>query len=82
MQQEELNKILRDHKPWLDTGFSGSTQGKRVDLRFEDLRFADLTEADLRNTNLGFATEEECNNRQIKKLIKILKGSYKYGKVL
>ena len=39
MTREELNKILEQHKLWLDTN---GTEGRSADLRGADLRGADL----------------------------------------
>jgi len=47
MKQEELNKILNEHKQWLY-----STGVKRADLQGADLRRADLRRADLRGAYL------------------------------
>ena len=40
MTREELDKVLADHRLWLDRD-----GGKRADLRLADLREADLQEA-------------------------------------
>ena len=58
MRQEELNKILKEHKLWL----ADSSQGKKADLRaadlcdvdlcYVDLYGADLRRADLRRADL------------------------------
>ena len=50
MRQEELNKILEDHKNWLD-----GNGGKRADLRGADLRWAGLQGADLQGADLDFS---------------------------
>ena len=47
MEQNKLNKILNEHKLWLN-----GMDGKRADLREADLRGVDLREADLRGANL------------------------------
>lgn len=44
MTREELNKILEQHKLWLDTN---GTEGRRANLSSADLRGADLRGADL-----------------------------------
>ena len=47
MEREKLDKILENHKLWLnDKG------GERADLRYADLRYADLYNADLRYADL------------------------------
>ncbi len=51
MNKEELQKILKDHKEWLED----STKGKKANLRYADLCNADLRNADLRNADLGYA---------------------------
>ena len=57
MEQKELNKILREHKDWLD-GNGGkqadlsSADLRGADLHFDDLRKADLHGADLRGADL------------------------------
>ena len=59
MEQNELNKILREHKDWLD-GNGGkqadlsSADLRGADLHFDDLRKADLHNADLRGADLHF----------------------------
>ena len=50
--KKELDKIIDDHKLWLQ---SGSEKGKRANLRSADLRYADLSSADLRSANLRSA---------------------------
>lgn len=52
MTQEELNKILEEHKKWL---LSFEREGKKADLRGADLRCANLCGADLRGTDLNHA---------------------------
>lgn len=44
MDKSELEKILSEHKKWIDTNL---TEGKQADLRSADLRSADLRDADL-----------------------------------
>lgn len=61
MEREELEKILEEHKEWID-----GKGGKRADLRgtdlrganlrVADLRVADLREADLCGADLDFST--------------------------
>lgn len=47
MKQDELNKILEQHKLWLKTK---GKEGEKADLRWTDLRGVDLSGADLTNT--------------------------------
>ena len=49
ISQEELNKILRDHKLWLK-----GEGGKRADLSYTNLRCANLSNANLSNANLEY----------------------------
>jgi hypothetical protein len=68
MEQSKLNKILDDHKLWLQTN---GEQGERAnlsyadlccaDLRYEDLRCADLSYANLRSANLRCANLRFAN---------------------
>ena len=51
MTQEELNKVLENHKHWLNEDCEG-WESMRADLRGADLRGADLRGADLRGANL------------------------------
>ena len=69
MTEEKLNKILENHKHWLNTDCEGwedmkanlnsaNLQGvdlSGVDLQFVDLSFADLSYADLSYADLSFA---------------------------
>ena len=57
MEQAKLDKILDNHKLWLQTK---GEQGERANLssanlRFADLRYADLRSADLSSADLSFA---------------------------
>ena len=52
MEQAKLNKILDNHKLWLQTN---GEQGERADLSSANLRSADLSYADLRSANLRSA---------------------------
>lgn len=52
MTQIELNKILEEHKKWLETD---GKEGKRANLRSADLSFADLRGADLSFADLRSA---------------------------
>ena len=47
--REQLNKILKQHKLWLDTN---GKKGKQADLSCTDLSGLDLTEANLRKADL------------------------------
>ena len=58
MEREKLDKILENHKLWLnDKG------GERADLRYADLRYADLRYADLRGVDLRHADLRGANLR-------------------
>ena len=68
MTQEKLNKILENHKHWLNEDCEG-WENMRADLRYADLREADLREAnlegaDLREANLRRADLREANLRR------------------
>lgn len=49
MDKSELEKILSEHKKWIDTNL---TEGKQADLLDADLRGADLRSEDLRSADL------------------------------
>ena len=53
MKQEELNKILAEHKLWLETG---GEEGKRANLRGANLEGANLITANLIDANLTRAS--------------------------
>ena len=59
MTQEELNKVLENHKHWLNGDCDGWEEMKAdwrdADLRDADLRNADLCGANLRNADLCYA---------------------------
>ena len=59
MNQEELNKVIKDHGLWL-LGESGS---KKADLSNANLTGADLTGADLEDANLTNADLTNANLR-------------------
>ena len=56
MTQEELNKVLENHKHWLNEDCDGWEEMKanlrNADLRNANLRYADLCGVNLRNANL------------------------------
>ena len=56
MTQEELNKVLKNHKHWLNEDCDGWEEMKanlrNANLRNADLRYADLCGANLRNADL------------------------------
>ena len=56
MNSEQLEKILADHKLWLQ-----GKGGKSADLRYADLRYADLRSADLRSADLRHADLRYAN---------------------
>lgn len=62
MTKEELDKILEDHKLWLDTyGVKGKKANlARAILAGANLRRADLTDADLRGADLKWANLERA----------------------
>jgi uncharacterized protein YjbI with pentapeptide repeats len=65
MEQARLDKILENHKLWLNTN---GEQGERANLRSADLRsadlsYADLRYADLRSANLRYADLRSANLR-------------------
>ena len=51
MTQKELNKVLENHKHWLNEDCDRWEEMK-ADLRYADLRYANLCGADLRYTDL------------------------------
>ena len=63
MTQEELNKVLENHKHWLNEDCDGWEEMKanlcNADLCGADLRYANLRNADLRNADLCNA--DLCN---------------------
>jgi len=58
MKKSELDKILADHKKWLD---SQGKQGERADLREANLREVNLRGADLQEANLRVANLQGAN---------------------
>ena len=59
MEREELEKILEEHKEWID-----GKGGKRADLSGTDLRGANLSGVNLRETNLRGANLRGANLRE------------------
>ena len=59
MTQEELNKVLENHKHWLNEDCDGWENMKA------NLRYADLRGADLRNANLRYADLRDANLREV-----------------
>ena len=62
MTQEELNKVLENHKHWLNGDCDGWEEMK-ADLRDADLRYANLRNADLCGANLYCADLRGANLR-------------------
>ena len=60
MNRKELDKILYNHKLWLQ---SNGEQGEKANLRGADLRWANLREADLSGANLREANLRGANLR-------------------
>lgn len=56
--QEELHKVLEEHKLWLD---SNSEEGAKADLSYTILRYADLEDANLRGAILKGADLTRAN---------------------
>ena len=52
MEQAKLDKILDNHKLWLQTN---GEQGERANLRYANLSYANLSSADLRSADLSSA---------------------------
>ena len=57
MKQSELDKILKDHKDWLNN----NNTGKQANLSGANLRYADLIGADLEDANLIYANLKGAN---------------------
>ena len=60
ISKEELNKIIDNHKKWLQ---SGGEEGERADLSSANLRYADLSYADLSYADLSSADLSYANLR-------------------
>ena len=63
MTQEELNKVLENHKHWLNEDCEG-WEDMRADLTGADLTGADLRRADLTGADLTEANLREANLRR------------------
>ena len=61
MNTKELDRILADHRLWLQTRFAAETQGSRANLRGANLSGADLRGANLRGANLSRANLSGAN---------------------
>jgi len=59
MDKNELDKILKEHKLWLEE----NGEGKRADLSHANLIHADLNHANLRGANLIHADLSYANLR-------------------
>ena len=59
MNKEELEKVLENHRHWLNEDCDGWENMKAnlygADLRYADLSYADLGSSDLRNADLSYA---------------------------
>ena len=62
MTQEELNKVLENHKHWLNEDCDGWEEMK-ANLRYADLCGADLRNANLHNVDLRYANLRGANLR-------------------
>ena len=60
ISKEELDKIIDNHKKWLQ---SGGEEGERADLSSANLRYADLSYADLSYADLSSADLSYANLR-------------------
>jgi len=63
MKSKQLQKILDDHKLWIQNSGGERADLQRADLRLANLRWADLQRADLRLANLRWADLQEANLR-------------------
>jgi hypothetical protein len=75
MKQEELDKILEEHKLWLDTRFTSDIKGTRANLTRANLRGANLSCADLSYANLRGANLRGANLRGAKLSCADLRGA-------
>ena len=71
MNNEELKKIIDDHKEWLNTGGKHCQRANLhgADLRNADLRWAYLCGADLRSADLRNANLRDADLRGAKNLV-------------
>ena len=60
MTQNELNKILKNHKHWINRDYE-DYEGLKANLRNADLRGADLLYADLRGADFSGADLSDAN---------------------
>lgn len=85
MERSKLNKILSNHKLWLETN---GVEGKKADLSYTDLSYADLRSADLRSANLDFSAfplwcgglSVHIDDKQAKQLLYHLVQNVQYSK--
>lgn len=61
MKQEELNKILEEHKLWLETRATDEVKVSRANLSYADLYNANLRDANLSYANLSCADLSYAN---------------------
>ena len=61
VSDEELKKILEEHKKWLESKDEEPHQGKQADLSFTDLQERDLIGANLREAKLHNADFQMAN---------------------
>ena len=62
LTQEQINKILEEHKHWLNKDCKG-WENMKADFSFCDLRYADLRYADLSYANLQYVDLHSANLR-------------------
>ena len=55
INQEELNKTLKEHELWLKREGGKRANLSNVDLRYTDLRYTNLSNADLSYSNLSYS---------------------------
>lgn len=63
INQEELNKILKEHELWLKREGGKRANLSNVDLRYTDLRYTNLSNADLSYSNLSYSNLKDANLR-------------------
>ena len=83
MTQEELDKIIEQHKHWVNEECEG-WEGMRANLKFANLKFANLEGANLKGANLKFANLKFANLERANLEGANLEGDNKFrlGKVL